>query len=408
MPKLFQINVVANSGSTGKIAEQIGLLAQNNGWICHMAYGRWAYNSSLKLYPIGSKKDIYLHGLKSILFDRHALGSTSATYSLIEEIKRIQPDIIHIHNIHGYYLNLPILCEFLAEYKRPVVMTLHDCWTVTGHCVHFQDIGCNKWINGCNHCPNLKGYPRSLFIDNSKSNWQIKKESFKRILPLLTIVPVCNWLGDIVSQSYLKSANRKIIVNGIDLQIFQPSPNRLSLKKQYKIDDKFVILAVSNVWNLTKGYDDILWLRDNLSDEYVIVMVGVSPKQKKNLPKGIIGVCRTEKVSQLAELYSMADVFLNPTYRDTLPTVNIEALSCGTPVVGYNTGGSADIVDDKVGMLVDQGHKEKLIDAINKIKSIGRDYYYDSCRERSLSKFNSRKCFQHYLDLYNDLIKEKL
>lgn len=405
MPKLFQINVVANSGSTGKIAEQVGVLARNNGWDCYMAYGRWAYNSSLKLYQIGSKKDIYLHGVKSILFDKHALGSKKATQSLINEIQRIKPDIIHVHNIHGYYLNLPLLCDFLSEYGKPIVMTLHDCWTVTGHCVHFQDIGCDKWQEGCRHCPNLKGYPKSLFIDNSKNNWMIKKDSFQKILPLLTIVPVCKWLSDIVSLSYLKNAQRKVIVNGIDLQFFKPYSDIATLKEQYKVDEKFVILAVSNGWNSTKGFDDILWLRDKLSDEFVFVMVGVSPKQKKNLPKGIIGVCRTENVSQLAELYSMADVFLNSTYQDTLPTVSIEALACGTPVIGYDTGGSADIIDESVGMLIERGNKEQLLHSIQQFKTVGKQYYQTKCREKALSKFDNKKCYHNYLDLYNDLLK---
>ena len=407
MLKLFQINVVANSGSTGKIAEQIGILARNNGWDCYMAYGRWAYNSSLKLYKIGTKKDVYLHGLKSLLLDKHALGSKRATKELIEEIRKVKPDLIHLHNIHGYYLNLPLLCDFLAEYGKPIVMTLHDCWTVTGHCVHFQDINCDKWIKGCHHCTNLKGYPKSLFIDNTQNNWNIKKKAFRKILPLLTIVPVCNWLGDIVSQSYLKEANRRVIVNGIDLDVFKPKENVSAIRTKYKLDNKFVILAVSNGWNSTKGFEDILWLRERLSDEYVFVMVGVSPKQKNNLPPGIVGICKTENVNQLAELYVMADVFLNPTYQDTLPTVSIEALACGTPVIGYNTGGSADIIDENVGVLIERGRKDKLLFSLQELKSVGKEFYQKKCREKAISQFDNQKCFQSYLDLYNDLLKDK-
>ena len=405
MSKLIQINVVANSGSTGKIAEQIGLLAMADGWDCYMAYGRWNYNSSLKLYKIGSKKDVYLHGLKSILFDKHALGSKKATKALIEEIQQVRPDIIHLHNIHGYYLNLPLLCDFLAEYGKPIVMTLHDCWTVTGHCVHFQDINCDKWKTGCNHCPNLKGYPQSLFIDNSKNNWNIKRQSFQKILPLLTIVQECNWLSDIVSQSYLKEAARKVIVNGIDLDVFKPTDNVSDIRTNYQVNNKFVILAVSNGWNSTKGLEDILWLRDKLSDEYVIVMVGVSPKQKKNLPQGIIGICKTENVKQLAELYSMADMFLNPTYQDTLPTVSIEALACGTPVISYDTGGSADIVDENVGILIERGNRDALLSSIKDIKNRGKLSYQKSCREKALNIFNNQKCFSDYLKLYNELLQ---
>ena len=407
MLKLFQINVVANSGSTGKIAEQIGILARNNGWDCYMAYGRWAYNSSLKLYKIGTKKDVYLHGLKSLLLDKHALGSKRATKELIGEIRKVKPDLIHLHNIHGYYLNLPLLCNFLTEYGKPIVMTLHDCWTVTGHCVHFQDINCDKWIKGCHHCPNLKGYPKSLFIDNSKNNWNIKKEAFQKILPLLTFVPVCNWLGDIVSQSYLKEANRRVIVNGIDLDVFKPKENVSAIRSNYQLDNKFVILAVSNGWNSTKGFEDILWLREKLSDEYVFVMVGVSPKQKNCLLPGVIGICKTENVNQLAELYAMADVFLNPTYQDTLPTVSIEALACGTPVIGYNTGGSADIIDENVGVLIERGRKDVLLSSLQELKTIGKEFYQKKCREKAISQFDNQKCFQSYLDLYNELLRDK-
>ena len=402
MPKLYQINVVANSGSTGKIAEQIGLLAQNNGWDCYMAYGRWAYKSSLNLYKVDNKIDVYIHGILSLLLDRHALGSKRATYALIDKIKDIAPDIIHIHNMHGYYLNLPLLCDFLADFGKPVVMTLHDCWTVTGHCVHFQDIGCYKWIDGCHHCPNLKGYPRSLFIDNSNNNWNIKKNSLQKILPLLTIVPVSNWLNDIISQSYLKEAKRKVIINGIDLNVFKPVNKSLTLSKEVK--DKFVILAVSNGWNSTKGYEDILWLRRNLSDEYVFIMVGVTPNQKKSLPDGIIGICKTENISQLVELYSVADVFLNPTYQDTLPTVNIEALACGTPVIGYDTGGSADIIDENVGILVERGNKNLLLSAVQLLKNIGKIHYYKNCLEKSILMFDSKKCYKNYLELYDELL----
>lgn len=405
MSKLFQVNVVANSGSTGKIAEQIGLLAMADGWDSYMAYGRWNYNSSLKLYKIGSKKDIYLHGLKSILLDKHSMGSKWATRAFIKEIQRVKPDIIHIHNIHGYYLNLPLLCDFLAEYGKPIVMTLHDCWTVTGHCVHFQDINCDRWIKGCHHCPNLKGYPKSLFVDNSKNNWNIKKESFQKILPLLTIVPVCNWLSDIVSRSFLKHATRKVIVNGIDLDIFRPMENVLETRIKYKLVDKFVILAVSNGWNSTKGLEDILWIRDKLSDEYVIVMVGVNPRQKKKLPQGIMGICKTENVVQLVELYAISDVFLNPTYEDTLPTVSIEALACGTPVISYNTGGSADIVDENVGILIERGNRDVLLSSIGEIRSRGKATYQKLCREKALNIFNNQKCFSDYLKLYKELLK---
>ena len=221
----------------------------------------------------------------------------------------------------------------------------------------------------------------------------------------MTIVPVCNWLSEIVSHSYLKKATRKVIVNGFDLDVFKPTDYISEIRTAYQVNNKYVILAVSNGWNSTKGLEDILWLRDKLSDEYVIVMVGVSPKQKKNLPQGIIGICKTENVKQLAELYSMADMFLNPTYQDTLPTVSIEALACGTPVISYDTGGSADIVDENVGILIERGNRDALLSSIKDIKNRGKVAYQESCREKALNVFNKKKCFADYLKLYKELLK---
>lgn len=399
---LFQINVVANSGSTGHIAEELGCLAIAAGWESYIAYGRWACPSQSNLIQVGSKKDIMFHGMKSLLFDRHGFGSRRATLKLITRIERIKPTIIHLHNVHGYYLNCKILFEYLATVGIPVVWTLHDCWSMTGHCVHFQNVECEKWMSGCYRCPNKHDYPASLFLDNSRMNYLEKRRLFKSIGDL-TIVPVCNWLDHIVSRSFLFSIKRQVIVNGIDLTVFMPLENRWSLKQIIGVNTRFMILAVATVWGKTKGFCDIQALSSMISEHDVIVMIGLTSQQIKKLPSNIIGIERTENIGRLVEFYSAADVFINPTYQDTFPTVNIEALACGTPVITYDTGGSADIVSTTTGVVVNRGNIQSLFKSIELIKEKGKDYYKQNCRQRAIQYFNKSDRYKDYMALYNQL-----
>ncbi len=401
---MFQINVVANSGSTGHIAEELGRLVIAKGWKSYIAYGRWACQSQSELIRVGNSMDIYIHALKSFLSDRHGLGSIRATRKLISKIQEVKPDIIHLHNIHGYYLNYEILFNYLSTAGIPVIWTLHDCWSMTGHCVHFQNIGCNKWKSTCFHCPNKHDYPKSLLWDNSRANY-IKKKHLFRSMDNLTIVPVCKWLDTIVEASFLKDLKRKIVINGIDLDVFFPRNCKEKVDASLSINGRYMILAIATVWSRTKGLDDIFTLRQYLSEEYVIVLVGLTSKQMKRLPEGIIGIERTENVVQLVELYSAADVFVNPTYQDTLPTVNIEALACGTPIVTYDTGGSADIVDANTGFVVTRGDINGLLDSILTIRKRGNSFYKKACRSRAEKCFNKHECYKEYLYLYNQLLQ---
>lgn len=405
---LLQINVVANSGSTGRIVEELGKLVMRNGWKSIVAYGRWACQSHSELIRIGDFHDVLWHGFKSLAFDQHGLGSARATRQFLHKVSIIKPDIIHLHNIHGYYINYPILFNFLAESGIPVIWTLHDCWAITGHCVHFQDIGCQKWENGCTHCPNIAtgNYPKSIFLDNSHSNYLNKKRWFTS-LSNLTIVPVCNWLDDIVSRSYLSEFNRKVIVNGIDLNLFRPYNSREKIDARLGTYGKFLCLAVASNWNNTKGLQDMFALRKLLPNEIVILMVGLTKKQIKHLPNNIIGLEKTESIEQLVELYNAADVYINPTYQDTLPTVNIEAIACGTPVISYNTGGCADIIGKGTGYIIQPGNVGELYNSIWKILQDGKKHYAKNCRYWAESKFNKEERFQDYMNLYESLSKSK-
>jgi glycosyltransferase involved in cell wall biosynthesis len=403
---LLQINSVINTGSTGRIAEEIGKLAMANGWKSHIVYGRYGCESASTKIKTGNIFSFYWHVLLTRLFDRHGFGSKYATRALVKKIKRINPDIIHLHNIHGYYIHIKTLFKFLAESKIPVVWTLHDCWTFTGHCSHFSFIGCNKWKTQCAKCPQKQLYPRSIFLDRSCNNFLDKRKWFLSVKELLTLVPVSDWLADLCRQSFLKEIPVKRIHNGVDMALFKPiaaDKKRLVLAK-YNTQSIFLILGVATKWLDRKGFNDFIALSALLPDDYLIVLVGLSKRQCKNLPSNIMGMTRTDSINELIELYSTADVFVNPTLEDTFPTTNLEALACGTPVVTYRTGGSTESASEDTGVVVEQGNVEGLFHAIQTIQAKGKIYYSNACRERALAFFDKNERFKEYLTLYEHCI----
>lgn len=409
MTKLLLINTSANTGSTGRIAEGIGLAAIAKGYDGYFAYGRIGRESKSKLIRIGTSLDFKTHGLESLLLDNHGFGSRAATRRFVERIERIKPDVINLHNIHGYYLNVEILFEYLAKTEIPVVWTLHDCWAFTGHCSYFDRYHCERWKTGCHHCPNSKGYPKSLFLDRSRANYERKKKLFNKPKNV-TFVAVCNWMENNVKASFLGGYPVETIYNGVDVDVFKPrfaeADNGNGQKYKLGIDtDAKVVLGVASTWDRRKGLDDFVKLR-NLFDreKYAIVLVGLNDMQIAELPDGIIGIKRTESVEQLAELYSLADVFVNPTYVDNFPTTNIEALSCGTPVVTYNTGGSPEAVDEATGVVVEQGNISLLRDAVENCANNKKEFT-QACRERALKNFNKRERFEDYVRIFDRLIK---
>lgn len=410
MKKLLLINVSANSGSTGRIAEEIGQTAISRGYESYFAFGRIGRESKSSLIRIGNDWDVRWHGLESLLFDNHGFGSRKATKQFIKEIERIQPDVINLHNIHGYYLNVEILFEYLAKTDIPVVWTLHDCWPFTGHCSYFDRYHCEKWKSGCHHCPNSKGYPKSLLFDRSKTNYARKKELFSMPKNII-FVAVCNWMANNVKASFLGGYPVETIYNGVDVETFRPRFEGLngsnSLKAKLGINENAkVVLGVASTWDRRKGLDDFVKLRTMMTDEYVIVLVGLNDKQIAVLPEGVIGIKRTESVDQLAELYSLADVFVNPTYVDNFPTTNIEALACGTPVVTYRTGGSPEAIDEKTGMVVNQGEMNLLLPSVEFVAK-NKPSYTKACRERAVRMFNKQDRFEDYVNLFNSLIKKQ-
>ena len=408
MRKLLQINpVVRINTSTGRIMQEIGQLAMSNGWESYIAYsyGRDGIKPcDSKLVPVGNKADVAWHGLVTRLTDRHGLASEGATRAFIREIERIQPDIIHIHNIHGYFLNYRVLFDYLAKCNTPVVWTVHDCWLYTGHCYYYSYIGCNKWKTECVQCPQRKMFPSSWWADRSKQNFRDKKAAFTSLpKERFTIVPVSDWIKGEMQQSFLKDYDFRVIHNGIDTNVFTIY-DPAEVKKKYQLEGKRIILGVASIWCEEKGWNDFMRLAERLDENERLVLVGVDEKHQAMLPKNITGIRRTENIRQLAELYSAAEAFVNPTWQDNYPTVNLEAIACGTPVVTYRTGGSIEAVTEQTGLVVEQGDVDGLLQAIRTIEERGKAYYQEPCRTHALKNFKKEDRYAEYLKLYDELI----
>lgn len=407
MKKLLQINpVIRTNTSTGRIMQEIGELAMASGWESYVAYsgGRDGVKPcKSKLMPVGGKLDVAFHGLWTRLTDRHGLASWLATKRFISEIKELKPDVIHIHNIHGYFLNYKMLFEYLKETEIPVIWTVHDCWLYTGHCYYYSSIGCDKWMSGCGNCPQRTAFPASWFIDRSKQNLKDKSEAFNSIKDKLMIVPVSEWIRGEMSRSILQNCHYQVIHNGIDLNVFDVQPDDKAVREKYGLGDKHIILGLASIWSKEKGRDDFMEMSKMLDGDEVIVMVGVTEEQQRRLPENVVGIRRTENVRQLAELYSAAVAFVNPTWQDNYPTVNLESIACGTPVVTYRTGGSIEAVTEKTGYVVEQGDVKGLLEAVREIERKGNLEYKADCRAHALANFRKEDRYADYLKLYEDL-----
>ena len=410
MRKLLQINPVLRvNTSTGRIMQEIGELAMQHGWESYIAYsyGRDGIKPCKShLVPVGNRWSVVWHGIVTRLFDRHGLSSDEATRRFIRQIEELNPDIIHIHNIHGYFLNYKILFEFLSRYGKPVIWTVHDCWLYTGHCYYYSYIGCNKWQIGCRHCPQKKEFPTSWLLDRSERNFLDKKAAFTSMpKERLTIVPVSEWIRGEMEHSFLKGYDMRVIHNGINLEVFNIYGTE-EVKNKYELGGKHILLGVASIWSREKGLDDFIELSAMLNEDETLVLVGVDAVIQKRLLQNIVGIRRTENIRQLAELYSAADVFVNLTWQDNYPTVNLEAIACGTPVVTYRTGGSIEAVTEHTGFVVEQGDVKGILEAVRKIEKEGKTSYQQPCRDYALAHFNKEERYADYLRLYDELIRK--
>lgn len=401
--KVLEINTVYGIGSTGKIVSDLYEMLTGQGHECVIAYARGEAPENIRTIKIGNKWDVYYHGIMTRITDRHAMYSVRATKKLVEDIRRYEPDLIHLHNLHGYYLDIRTLFAFLKEYDRPVVWTLHDCWTYTGHCSHYTNVGCYRWKSQCEHCPQKKEYPASMLLDNSYQNYRIKKELFTSIRKMHLVTPSV-WLKGEVEQSFFKGIPCTAVPNGLELETYylKQGNEQEKLKETYGLSGKKVVLGVANVWTKQKGYEDFIELSGHLPEEYQVVMVGLNEKQLKELPETIAGYPRTVGLSELADFYRMADVYFNGSCQETMGMTTGEAICCGTPAIVYNATAVPESVHEGCGIVLEPGDVKGVAEAVQQICNEPTPWY-EGCKKDRI-RFDKAI----FLDAYDRIYKEML
>ncbi len=400
--KIAQINMT-HRGSTGRIMLQIADTARKKGHeaktyapILFSRFGKQTPLSAPDHFTWGTVAESAFHYYAGSVLGRNGCFSRRGTKKLLQQLDRFQPDVIHLHNLHNFCINLPMLFRYVKEKKIRVVWTLHDCWPFTGHCPHFQLTRCEKWKSGCYHCPGHRSYPKS-YVDDSRRMYRLKREWFTGVEDLTLVTP-SQWLADLTRQSFLGEYPVRVIHNGVDLSVFKPSES--DFKAQYRCEDKKIVLGVAFGWSERKGLDVFKDLSTRLSDDYRIVLVGTNERMDAELPSNIISIHRTESQAELANVYTAADVLVNPTREDTFPTVNMEALACGTPVITFCTGGSPEIPDASCGAVVDCNDIDAMEREIRRACT-EKLYTCEACVSRA-RLFDMNDKFKEYVELYED------
>ena len=393
---VLSINV-SNYGSTGNIMRGISKIAEQNGFLCWQMYAPDKKNATRaerdiisSPYNVRRFNEVY-----SRITGMRGFQAYFSTLAFLKKVDRIKPDIIHLHNLHNNYIHVGLLFEHIKKHHIKVVWTLHDCWAFTGRCPYFQMSGCERWKVGCHDCPYPKDEYPSVKVDKSYLLWKRKKEAFTGVKDMTVVTP-SKWLAGLVMDSFLAEYPVKVINNGIDLSVFKPIES--DFRVRYHLKEKRIVLGIAFNWEKRKGLDVFIRLSSVLSDQYQIILVGTNDGVDELLPKSIISIHQTANQKELAEIYSAADVLVNPTREDNFPTVNIESLACGTPVVTFRTGGSAEIIDNSSGISVEQDDIDGLVKAIQDICE-GQAIHSEDCLARSKC-FDRYEKFKEYVDLY--------
>lgn len=395
---MVQINT-CNFGSTGNIMLRLAEMARADGHTVYTAYPDSRDNRKKQVPQhilIGTRWGRNLHRKLAYYTGREGCFSRHATRKFLRELTRLRIDTLHLHNLHGWYINLPMLFKYIKKHDLRVIWTLHDCWSFTGHCPYFDMVNCEKWKNICNSCPIFSSYPESL-ADRSVYMYKGKKKWFTGVKHLTLVTPSA-WLADLAKQSFLREYPVRVIYNGIDLDIFRPTES--SFRERHHCLDSFLIIGVAFGWGSRKGLDVFVKLAERLDDRFRILLVGTDEAVDQQLPKRIISIHRTQNQRELAELYTTADLFVNPTREEALGMVNLEALACGTPVVTFHTGGSPETIDETCGVSVPKNDIDALEREIIRICET-RPYTKEACLRRAQS-FDHTARFREYMDLYRE------
>lgn len=395
--KVIEINS-GFRGSTGTIMLSIADLVRSCGGEAYTFSEKKPGAAPIGHHFFGSKIENLFHRGVSVFSGISGKGSKSGTKEILKKIDAIRPDILHLHNLHGWYINLPMLFDYIKKNNIRTVWTLHDCWGFTAQCSHFVMEKCDKWKTGCYACPRYRIYPYT-WVDRTRKMYQLKKEWLTGIEDM-TIVTPSDWLADLVKQSFLKEYPVKVINNGINLSIFKPTPS--DFREKNDLADQKIILGVASGWSYRKGLDVFIELSKRLdANSYRIVLVGTNDAVDKQLPKEIISIHRTQNQKELAEIYTAADIFVNPTREENYPTVNMEAIACGTPVVTFDTGGSKEMLNGDVGSFVPTGDVDALVQEI--IRTCNTQLN-PADFETMAANYDEKRRYRKYIDIYNEIV----
>lgn len=395
--KIAFINSVAGFGSTGRLVSTLSMMDEVDGKVY---YGRKKDSSNAISMRFTGDIGNVTHAIGTYFFDDHGFHNAMETKRMLKDLDEFNPDIVHLHNLHGYYVHVGVLFDYLKRKDKKVIWTLHDCWSFTGHCAHYDGIGCDKWKSKCYDCPITNEYPFSWNKHNVTKNFERKKEVFTSIKDNLTIVTPSYWLEEQVKQSFLKECNVMTIHNGINLNDFKYTES--SFREKYHLEDSFIVLAVASVWDATKGIEDLKELANSLPENIKLVVVGGTLSSNTTTIENALCIPRTNTVKELCEIYSASDAFINLTKQDTFPTVNIEALACGLPVITYKTGGSPEILTEKTGIVVEKNNIEIMKEVLIELAK-NNSFKKEDCIEVA-SHYSLDKMYESYLGLYKKVM----
>ncbi len=398
--KVVQINAIYGAKSTGTIVREIQSCCEEHGIEGYVAYSI-ANRPDVEVprgYHIGNKLTAKWAALVSRVIGKQAYANRFSTRRFLRWLDKVNPDIVHLHNLHSNYIHLNMLLRYLAKHDIATVITMHDCWYFTGGCVHYAAVGCQRWQKGCGQCPKWKAMP-SWFCDTSASVLSDKKKYLSAI-PRLTVVGASQWVAEEMKRSLLGNLNITFIHNGFDLSVFTPTLSRK--RQELNIENKFVVLGPASKWLLPTNKATLDHFLSHMTEDMVLVLFGCN-EITESLPKNVVQIGYIKNPKEMAELYSMADVLVNCSREDTLSSLNLECQACGTPVVTYDATGSKETVDGQCGFAIYTGDVDSLWEKVVRVKELGKNSLTNQCREWVCSHFEKQKNYQKYIQLYNHI-----
>lgn len=396
--KVLFVNLVYAVGSTGKIITDMMEVLKRSGHDARVLYGVGEKSDDPDAVRVSGKPGYYFHNAVSRFTDHAGLYSRAATRKLIREIRAFSPDVIHLHTLHGFYVNYEMLFRFLKQAGVPVIWTLHDCWAFTGHCTHFSQANCTQWQTLCRDCRLLCRYPHCYGRGDVTRNYLRKKAAFTGVKNLTLTTP-SQWLADQAAHSFLRDYPCVVVPNGIDRAVFHPRPS--GLRAAYHLQDKKIVLGVANAWNARKGLPDMLALAERLGAAYQVVLIGLTERQLPHIPPNVLGLLRTADRTELAQWYTAADVFVNPTYEETFGLTTVEAQACGTPAVVYATDGCPETLLTEDSVLVAQGDREALVRAVREVAQRGV-----CVDDHAADRLDKNRAYEKYIRLYEHMCSD--